>query len=116
MPKPKRSKPKREPQPGPKEKRLIIDIDPEEAMMRLLKKPLKTTAIAFYPAAKRRAADLTFHHDVRHLPVRTDWNSHHGSLGCHGQIRMPDGLGRYMRGTLRCTTPTVEVRLRDLLA
>jgi hypothetical protein len=43
MPKQKRSKPKRNLKPGPKEERLIIDIDPEEAMMRLLKKPPKTT-------------------------------------------------------------------------
>jgi hypothetical protein len=43
MPKPKRSKPKRNPKPRPKEERLIIDIDPEEAIKRLLNKPSKTT-------------------------------------------------------------------------
>jgi hypothetical protein len=42
VPKPKRSKPKCNPKPGSKE-RLIIDIDPEEAMKRLLNKPPKST-------------------------------------------------------------------------
>jgi hypothetical protein len=38
MPKAKKSKPKRKQKPGPEEERLIINIDPEEAIKKLLKK------------------------------------------------------------------------------
>jgi hypothetical protein len=43
MPKSKKSKPKRKRKPGPKEERLIIEINPEEAIKKLLKKSPGTT-------------------------------------------------------------------------
>jgi len=38
MPKEKKSKPNSRQKPGPKEERLIIDIDPEGSLKRLLKR------------------------------------------------------------------------------
>jgi hypothetical protein len=67
MPEVKRSRPKRNQKRGPKKERLIIDIDPEEAMKTLLRKASKGMRLS--QVSRRFIGDGREQICVRSLPA-----------------------------------------------